>query len=97
MLISLKSIFSGVNGILSVSPISRRLRGVDRNVTPSLGGEIRPGVILGGVRTEEWKEELRFMSISGDHVTGSRLRPEINTVVLLINYEVYGFLFISNN
>lgn len=77
VLISLKSIFSGVRGILSGSPSRRRFRGVERKVTPSLGGENRPE-FLGGVRTIEWKDEFRFKSISGDHVVGRRLRPGRN-------------------
>lgn len=73
VLILLKSIFSGVSGIRS-SPNIRRFLGVERKVTPSFCGERRPGPTLGGVRMVEWNE-LRFKSISGDHVTGRRLRP----------------------
>lgn len=73
---SLKSIFSGVSGILSTSPSKRRFLGVERSVTPSLKGD-RLGVSLGGVRIVVWNVELRLMSISGDQETGRRLRPEI--------------------
>lgn len=81
---SLKSIFSGVSGILSLSPKSSRFRGVERKVTPSLGGDGRSGSSLGGVRMAEWKEELRFSSMSGDQVTGRRRRPESTRMFLII-------------
>ena len=89
VLMSLKSIFSGVSGIRSTSPSRRRFRGVERNVTPNLGGEFLPGVFFGGVRTVDWKVDL-FRSMSGDHVTGRRLRPEIKEQsVCRISYYIY--------
>lgn len=70
VLMSLKSIFSGVSGMRSLSN-RRRFRGVERRVTPSFSGELS----LVGVRMVEWNEEFRLSSMSGDHVTGSRFRP----------------------
>lgn len=77
VLMSLKSIFSGDNGILSESPSNSLFLGVERRVTPSFNGERRFGVTFGGVRILEWKVEFLLRSISGDHVAGRCLRPEI--------------------
>lgn len=85
---SLKSIFSGVRGIRSGSS-SRRFLGVERRVTPSLIGELS----FGGVRTVEWNEEFRFNSMSGDHVTGSLLRPG-NTIILKSTHVFFPMYYV---